>query len=188
MSNKLYFKHLENFNTTEGYWSGKECVTLAREVLDITKAKTMLEIGFNIGYSASTWLQEGIDNLYIIDINNHKDTLSALNATKEYYKDKNIYWWLLNSKSKEAHEIALPTIDIAFIDGEHTFEGITNDCALAISAGASWLVIDDYLRLGANGIVEVIDDLVEKKVLQVVKRYPMTWIGQAEVLLCKVVK
>lgn len=188
MSNKLYFKHLEGFTTTEGYWSGIDCVTLAKEVLDITKAKTMLEIGFNIGYSASTWLQEGIDNLYIIDINNHKHTLSALNATKEHYKDKNIQWWLLDSKSKEAHDIVLPTIDIAFIDGEHSFAGITNDCNLALNAGASWLVIDDYLHRGVNGIVEVIDDLVEKNVLQIVKKYPMTWIGQAEVVLCKVVK
>lgn len=188
MSNKLYFKHLEFFTTGEGYWSGSECIDIGKDILNITEAKTMLEIGFNIGYSASVWLQEGIDNLYVIDINNHKHTLPALIATKEYYKDKNIQWWLLNSKSREAHNIPLPKIDIAFIDGEHSFEGISNDCLLALNAGASWLVIDDYWIRDINGIVEVIDELVARNILQIVKKYPMTWIGQGEVVLCKVIR
>lgn len=188
MTTNLYFEHLAQFNTIEGYWSGKECVQIGKEVLEITKAKTMLEIGFNIGYSASIWLQEGIDSLYIIDINNHKDTLPAMEATKKYYSNKTIKWWLLDSKSEEAKQIELPPIDIAFIDGEHSFAAITNDCNLAINAGAKWLVIDDYVRPGVNGIVEVIEDMIANNTIEVLRRYPMSWVGQGEVLLCKVNK
>ena len=43
------------------------------EILDITKAKTVLEIGFNRGASALSWLLNDIDFLYSIDIEGSMD-------------------------------------------------------------------------------------------------------------------
>jgi predicted O-methyltransferase YrrM len=72
MSDKLVYEHLKQFTSTEGYWSTTDCITVAKDIVEITNAKTMLEIGFNIGYSAAIWLELGIEDLIALDIGYHR--------------------------------------------------------------------------------------------------------------------
>jgi predicted O-methyltransferase YrrM len=181
------FNHLKEFTSTEGYWSSTDCVEIAKEVINITKAQSLLEIGFNIGYSASMWIEAGISNLVIIDINNHRDTLPAIRATAQNYKDiSKVSWWIGDSKSEEAYELDLPKIDMCFIDGEHSYNAALNDSWLGIHYGAKWLVYDDVIENHVNGISEVISYLERIKAIEVVKTYPMTWTEQGSVVLCRV--
>lgn len=185
---KLYYEHLKDFSSTEGYWSNEDCIKVARDILDTTKAKTMLEIGFNIGYSASTWLQQGIDNLIVLDIGYHKDTLPAIKATATHYNTKQVKWWIGDSTSEEAKELDMPNIDISFIDGEHTYRAAVSDTELSLRYGADWLVYDDVIDNHPNGIDKAINKFVDEEKIKIVNKYPMSWIGQGDVVLCKVLK
>lgn len=188
MSSKLIFEHLKDFNSSEGYWSTTDCIRVAKNILDETSAKSMLEIGFNIGYSAAVWLEAGIDTLAIIDINRHRDTQAAILATNNTYTQKNITWLLADSTSYEAKTWVTPSIDIAFIDGGHTYNICMSDSLLAISKGAKWLVYDDVMQNKQNGIGQVIQDLKNKNIIELEASYPMTWTGNGTVVLVKVIQ
>jgi predicted O-methyltransferase YrrM len=188
MSDKLVYEHLKQFTSTEGYWSTTDCITVAKDVLEITNAKTMLEIGFNIGYSAAIWLELGIEDLIALDIGYHSDTLPAIKATAKQYNTKKVLWWIGDSTSDEAKELDMPKIDMSFIDGEHSYRAAMSDSLLSIDYGADWLVYDDVIEFHSNGIDKVILELIQTNTIEIVKRYPMTWIGAGDVVLCKVVK
>lgn len=188
MSDRLYYEHLKHFKSSEGYWSTTECVQVAKDIISRTSSRTMLEIGFNIGYSASTWLENGIDHLIVLDIGTHADTLPAIKATALHYKPKRVQWWIGDSTSSEAKELDIPKIDIAFIDGEHTYRAAMSDSLTSIAYGADWLVYDDAIEGHPNGIYKAIIDLERDNKIRVIKRYFMSWIGEGEVILCKVNK
>jgi hypothetical protein len=186
MSNKLSYEHLKNFNSTEGYWSTTDCVLVAKDILEKTSATSMLEIGFNIGYSSAVWLESGINNLFIIDINIHADTEPAILATKNYYSDKNILSLLADSTSKEARDWVIPEIDLSFIDGGHNYKVCMSDTLLSIEKGAKWLVYDDVIEDHKNGIWSVITELENNNKIELICSYPMTWVGSGYVVLAKV--
>jgi predicted O-methyltransferase YrrM len=186
MSNKLYFEHLKDFSSTEGYWSTTDCIIVAADILKKTSAKSMLEIGFNIGYSSAVWLEQGISAMYIIDINIHKDTEAALKATKEQYSNKNIVWLLADSTSAEVKDWVIPKIDLAFIDGGHTYDICLSDTMLSIDKGAKWLVYDDVIENHSNGIWQTITELETQNKIELICSYPMTWTGAGYVVLAKV--
>lgn len=181
----LSFEHLKQFNSTEGYWSTTECITVAQDILDVTESKSVLEIGFNIGYSASVWLELGVQRLGIIDINNHEDTVPALHAVKEAYKERNITWKLCDSKSEQAKTLK-GSYELAFIDGEHSREAAYKDSLLSIEYGCKWLVYDDVIENHSNGIYDAIMQLEQEEKLEIVKSYFMSWTGAGYVVLCKV--
>lgn len=183
----LYFEHLKDFKSNEGYWSSGDCVVIAKDILAETSATSMLEIGFNIGYSASIWIESGVTNLIVFDINRHPDTYQALRATAQRYKEQaTVKWWLGDSKDRQAYELYLDPIDICFIDGEHSYYGALNDSWLGIHYGAKWLVYDDVIENHENGIDSVIKKLISEGAIEQVKSYPMTWTEQGNVVLCKV--
>lgn len=188
MSDKLVYEHLKQFSTTEGHWSTTDCVTVAKDIVEITNPKTMLEIGFNIGYSAATWLDLGVENLIVLDIGYHRDTLPAIRATAKHYSTKKVLWWIGDSTSEEAKELDMPKIDLSFIDGEHSYRAAMSDSLLSIDYGADWLVYDDVIEYHSNGIDSAIRELVSTNKIEIVKRYFMSWVGQGEVILCKVLK
>lgn len=188
MSNKLTYDHLKNFSSDEGYWSTTDCNIVAKDILEKTSAKTMLEIGFNIGYSAAVWLESGINTIAIIDINNHKDTEAAIKATQERYSDKHIMWLLEDSTSEAAKSWVIPKIDLSFIDGGHTYDICKSDSLLSIEKGAKWLVYDDVIENHGNGIYTVLTELEEQGKIEIECSYPMTWVGQGYVVLVKVVE
>jgi predicted O-methyltransferase YrrM len=187
MSNKLVYEHLKDFNSSEGYWSTTDCNLVAKDILDKTKAQRLLEIGFNIGYSASVWLENGITELYVIDINNHKDTESAILSTRDFYNIP-ITYLLDDSTSQASKDWNIPKVDMAFIDGGHTYDIALSDSILAVSKGADWLVYDDVIENHQNGIWKAIEELEDKSIIELVCSYPMTWVGEGYVVLAKVLK
>lgn len=186
MSEKLYFEHLKNFTSTEGYWSTTDCNIIAKDIVTKTDAKSILEIGFNIGYSAAIWLEQDIKQLYIIDINNHKDTEQAIKATIKAYPDSFINYLLTDSTDDIAKQWVIPKIDLAFIDGGHTYEICMSDSLLSINKGAKWLLYDDVIEKHNNGIWKAITELEEKNIIELECSYPMTWVGEGYVVLAKV--
>jgi predicted O-methyltransferase YrrM len=188
MSDKLVFEHLKQFRSSEGYWSTTDCINIAKDILDITKSKSLLEIGFNIGYSAAVWLENGIEDLIIIDIGMHTDTVEAIESTALHYKDKSVRWWIGDSTSEKAQTLDIEKVDISFIDGEHTYRAALSDSYLSIQYGADWLVYDDVMFDSSNNIHAAISKLERDEKIEIIKSYDMTWTGAGKVILCKVIK
>ena len=152
----MTLSHLDKFTSSEGYWHDADMFKKTIEqVLDLTNAKNMLEIGFNIGYSASMWLNTNnnqLDKLISVDIGMHKDTLAASEAVKDKYGDR--FTFVLSDSTKAEHLLSGHNFDIAFIDGAHEYNGVVADIEMCVSLKIPYLIFDDYhVNDGPHGCV-----------------------------------
>ena len=191
-SEKIKFKHLESFTSKEGYWDTLGCIDIAKDIIEITNIKSLLEIGFNIGYSANIWLQNGIEILYVIDINFHEDTLPAIKATLNYpdYYNKEIRIWLGDSLTPVAFDIKdFNLVDATFIDGHHSYIAVLLNTYLAINYGSKYIILDDVDEndLDSNmSIYKAYNKLVDLGLIELIKKYKMESTGgNGYIYLCK---
>lgn len=136
--------YLEPFKSTEGYWHKEDIFKEAiQDILSISKPKYMLEIGFNIGYSATMWLHHSTifnTQLTSVDIGWHNDTIKASIAVQERYPER--FEFILSDSRK----VDLPNnkYDLVFIDGDHGKDGVLSDINLAVNLNIPYLVFDDW--------------------------------------------
>lgn len=116
-----------------------------RRVCELTKPKLMIEIGFNIGWSASMWLTFSDTKIISIDISTRENTAKAASSLTEKYPDR-FEFILSDSKS------VLPILkqrkiepDLVFIDGDHTVQGVKNDTEIALALNSPFVFFDDWL-------------------------------------------
>ena len=81
------YPHLADFKTVEGHWHDRNVFRpIIQEIYVQHNIQSILEIGFNIGHSASMWLEFDADKkstLTSVDIGIHKDTEKAAAAVKK---------------------------------------------------------------------------------------------------------
>lgn len=128
-----------------------------RRVCELVKPKLMIEIGFNIGWSASMWLTLSETKLISIDISTRQNTEKAAESLKNLYPDR-FEFILSDSKS------VLPILkkrnikpDLVFVDGDHTIEGVDNDARVAIELGAPFIFFDDWLPRYGPGTAPAVE-------------------------------
>jgi hypothetical protein len=168
------YQHLANFSSKEGYWHDR---SIFRDTISDIYAKykpqTMLEIGFNIGYSASMWLEFDPDQklkLTSVDIGIHPDTQAAAAAVKELHGDR--FEFILSDSKKIGNKLDGRLFDIIFIDGDHSAPGVYNDIQLGLKLGVPLMLFDDYhIDKPVNPIKGVCDDFEEKGKLSLIEVY-----------------
>lgn len=147
------YEHLANFSSVEGYWHDKNIFRpVVQDIYAKINPETMLEIGFNIGYSASMWLEFDPKNklkLTSVDIGKHEDTAKAAEAVKNLYGDR--FEFILCDSRKVKPQLKDRMFDLAFIDGDHNTEGVRNDIQLCLDLGIPYLVFDDWHELTVEG-------------------------------------
>lgn len=147
------YEHLANFSSVEGYWHDRNIFRpVVQDIYAKIKPETMLEIGFNIGYSASMWLEFDPENklkLTSVDIGIHEDTVKAAEAVKNLHGDR--FDFILCDSREVKPQLKDRLFDIAFIDGDHNTEGVRNDIQLCLDLGIPYLVFDDWHELTYDG-------------------------------------
>ena len=170
-----HYPHLKDFNTPEGHWLDRnDFRPLIQDIYAKYKVKTILEIGFNIGYSASMWLEFDPDqksHITSVDIGIHKDTVAASEAVKSLYPDR--FSFILEDSKKVYNKVKNQLFDMIFIDGDHSGPGIYNDLQLAIRLGIPLILVDDWedTTRPSYPIKGVCDDLIKENKLQLIRAY-----------------
>jgi len=159
-------------NITEGHLT----ITNAKiidEVMDITKAKSVFEIGFNAGHSSVMWLEAGC-KVTSMDIGNHDYTYTAI---KELYKESwERFNFILGSSKDVGWHLSANQYDLIFIDGEHGKQ-VEQDIEQCILKGKpKYLFLDDYHEQTntdyINAVYPATLPWVEKGILERIKYYP----------------
>lgn len=128
--------------------SGPHNVKAYREITEIVKPKRIFEIGFNLGYASAMWLElTDAEYLFSIDISNKKETMKSAQILWERYRPRFDFFCSTSRNYVLTHEY-----DMAFIDGGHLEEDVTNDIQICLRAGIDWLVMDDWLPRFGPGV------------------------------------
>ena len=170
------YPHLADFKTTEGHWHDRNVFRpLIQDIYVQHSVQSILEIGFNIGHSASMWLEFDADKkstLTSVDIGIHKDTEKAAAAVKNLHKDR--FSFILSDSKNVKKQLKGQIFDLAFIDGDHSRTGVASDIRLCIDLQIPLLLFDDYWTYSeSNGIREVCEQFVEMKKLSLIKVYDL---------------
>ena len=172
----MQYQHLANFNTVEGHWHDRNVFRpTIQDIYNKHNIKSILEIGFNIGYSASMWLEFDVDKkstLTSVDIGIHKDTVKAAEAVKNLHGDR--FEFILCDSKKVKNQLKDRLFDLAFIDGDHSAVGVHADIQLCMILQIPLLLFDDYWTdSDTNPIRGVCDQFVKDKKLSLVKVYDL---------------
>lgn len=168
------FQHLANFKSSEGYWHDKNIFKpVILDIYEKYNPKTMLEIGFNIGYSASMWLEfDPTQELKLtsVDIGAHPDTEAAAAAVKSLHEDR--FEFILSDSKTLGESLDNRSFDLIFIDGDHSGPGVYNDIHIALKLGVPLLLFDDYhTDKDVNPIRGVCEDMAERKEISLLEIY-----------------
>lgn len=127
------------------YSCGAHSVKALREIVSIVNPTSILEIGFNIGHSASLWLHLSKAKLVSIDISNKNETIEASFVLRNRYPDR-FFFLIGDSKNiRNRSDYKHPEYDLIFIDGGHLLDDVVADIELAISFGIPYIAFDDIL-------------------------------------------
>lgn len=155
-----------------------------REVLEIAKPDSVLEIGFNAGGSASMFLQ--IDPTLIY----HSIDIELNQESKEFLEKKYNLFKLFKYDSKfidPVDSLSLrETYDMVFIDGNHEYEMVVNDIEKSLMFEPKYILLDDFRHL-SHKYIETIATEVFKEKLDIIKIYEFNQLWQGYSMgLCKV--
>ena len=137
----------------EGHWE----MSHSNIVLSLGKynIKTMLEIGFNTGFSGMMFLEMlNIEKFYSIDIGMHKFVEPVQKKFKDEYGDR-FYPLIGDSLKIRETELNDMEFDLIFIDGCHQYPVALNDWLFAMGK-CKYILLDD--TSGASpGVTQLID-------------------------------
>jgi len=132
------------------YGVGPHSVDAFRKISSIVKPKSILEIGFNMGWSASLWLHFTEAKLTSVDISDKDETLFAASVLKEKHPDR--FEFILSDSKDVYSKLKDKNFDMIFIDGDHTFDGVKTDMQLAKDLNIKNVVMDDWLPQYGPGV------------------------------------
>lgn len=150
----------------------QEVVGALREISNKHKIKNILEIGFNTGWSATIFFKVLKDiTITSIEINKSSNAIKAAKIINLEFKNLFKILW---KDSVEVYEMLkknqnlLPELnyDTAFIDGDHSYEGVKNDINLCIHLGIKNFIFDDACS------PNILKAIGEEKKLKLIKNYP----------------
>ena len=114
-------------------------------LLDQLQCKSMLEIGFNWGYSASLLLESAPGTLHSIDIGWHWYTPPTGDLIAEIYPDRFRYTWRDSHEALAVELQAGRRYDMISVDGGHDYTIARNDILLSVELLqlGGLLIVDD---------------------------------------------
>lgn len=121
-------------------------------VINLLKPKSIFEIGFNLGHSASMWLHLSESRLLSIDVSDKPETLYSSEVLKSKFKNR---FTFIRTDSYVAYpllEKLAGEFDLCFIDGGHLEPDVMNDIQLCKDLNIQWMAFDDWLPEYGPGV------------------------------------
>jgi predicted O-methyltransferase YrrM len=130
-------------------------------IFAVAKPEKILEIGYYEGHATRLMLDRGAA-VHSIDIGKHEQTRECME--KMVVEDLKFTYEIADSKT--CNPVNYEDCDLAFIDGDHSTFGVLNDIMLALKAGITWIVIDDYDGKWFANIIQTVDFLEKQGLLR----------------------
>jgi hypothetical protein len=154
-----------DFNSIEmsGWLEDWDLENISKYVSALPAGANYLEIGVAYGKSMATAcisILEGV-NLFGIDLLDwHDKREGTVDQIQAMYGTNHPYTFI-QGNSQEIAKTWLPKLNVLFIDGDHTYEGVMKDFASWFPhvAPGGMILFDDYNE--ATGVKKFIDEIVK---------------------------
>jgi len=140
------------------YGVGAHSVRCFREIVEIAKPTSILEIGLNCGYSSALWLNMTDAKVLSVDISDRAETLEAGRILSKKF-DPRFFYVISDSAvllKNHSEDLAHYGFDLTFIDGGHLEHHVISDIELALALNIKWLAFDDILPQFGPGVLPAI--------------------------------
>lgn len=130
---------------------GPHSVRAIRPMAEFVKPESILQIGFNAGVSACFWLNlRPTAKVVSVEIEACDHVTRGVSALAAWFHDRH---QIVYADSKFCGPL-LPRrdYDLAFVDGDHTFDGVRADLGLCLDLGVPWIALDDYWPVFGPGV------------------------------------
>ena len=165
-----YGKHFEQLGPITVGGNNKDNPILLQELVDaveITKAKQILEIGFNNGGGALAFLMAPSEPT-VMSVDCNQNNQSSIYLSGEFYG--RFYFKQMNSD--DLMKVFKPTnFDLVYIDGDHHIQGVQRDITSSIELKIPYILFDDTENKSHPYIVEIVHVGVEQHIWEIVKTY-----------------
>ena len=138
-----------------------DAINMVKAVIDIVKPTNILEIGFNRGSSALTFLLSSDAKVSSIDIQEKPGSVKYLNE-----QFPNRFTFILGN-SQELDLSDYKGVDLVFIDGDHSYEGILKDTTQVLELSPKYILYDDYEHPAhGDDVKKVVDQFPQMEFLK----------------------
>jgi len=129
------------------YRTGAAAIQFFRIIRYMVNPRRIVEIGFNLGHSASMMLHLIPDaSVLSVEINTHESVKRASEIVARKYQGRfQIVFGSSSDPLVQTNVVMKIQPRLVFIDGDHSIDGIDNDIMFAIRLGAEWIAFDDLL-------------------------------------------
>jgi hypothetical protein len=126
------------------YSCGPHSLRAMRKAIEIVQPKYMVEIGFNIGHSAATWLNLSETNVVSCDISTKTETHNSADFLMKKYPSRFFYQHVYKWKRRDQF-LYKDIFDMVFIDGGHLIQDVLIDIVECLDANIPYFFFDDVL-------------------------------------------
>lgn len=131
------------------YGSDAHNVQVFRVAQQITGAKSVFEIGFNRGHGSAIWLSMGC-TVHSIDVVEHPKLQAGVYILYSRFGRNFTY------SKRSSMGSCINEFEIAFVDGDHGFEGVMADIELCRKLKIPWMLFDDFNPKTGPGVQKAI--------------------------------
>lgn len=122
--------------------TGPHCVQAFSDAIVLSKARSVFEIGLNLGHGSAVMLAIEVESVYSIDISARKETAEAARVLSERYPGR-FRFECISSSELLYSERPMADFDFAFVDGGHEIADVRVDIALCRELGIKNILFDD---------------------------------------------
>lgn len=154
----IYDEHFPDVVVKEGHMLLTDRTTdVIKEILDITKAKKVFEIGFNAGHSSFGFMSLDEElHYHSIDIGKHGYTRDCAKKIESIFGDRFKFGV---KDSNDVRPDSLVDYDMVYIDGDHKFSSFRKDFQNCVDADIEYILIDDITLFGViRRFVKTVDN------------------------------
>lgn len=141
---------------TTPYHSDAHSVRMLRMAYEIAgRPANVLEIGFCLGHSAALWLALGAKHVTSIETSTRPETMAAVNILRAIHGDDR-FTFVLRAKHNPTDFVRKNTV-LAFVDGDHSVDGVDTDVAWLLEIGIPFILFDDFWLHWSEGTQPAIE-------------------------------
>lgn len=126
----------------------------------LTKPPDVLEIGMNLGHSAAIMLELGARRIITIEERNGQKQKKAADVIEDRFGRDRVgvifgstrHAGIKSAIAEQSTRLGFFMPDLAFVDGAHDFENVSEDLQLCLDLGVTRFLLDDWLFHWGPGV------------------------------------